>query len=174
MSNHTNAVLTAKDFRTLENLLTSDVSLEWRVRRAVRDKLRHAEVVFGADIPYDVITLGTRFRFQIDGLIPDERVLVRLCDSYPQGTAMCLSTVRGIALLGQKEGDVINLPAGGRTEQIIVETVLFQPEANVHHVHLLNAEEARVHSRTADIIDLINRPVGAPYWDGDDPGPHAA
>lgn len=175
MSNSTQTIITAKDFRALEKLLNGVQQLDEWVIRAVRQKLRSAQIVFGSDIPAQVITTGTRFRFEVDGRAPEERVLVSRCEDYPQGTAICLATARGVALLGHTEGAEIVVPMGDREERIYVNSVLFQPEANAEHVHLLNAESVRARSQqSAQIIDFQKRPAGAPFWDGNDPGPSAA
>lgn len=168
-------LITAKDYRALEQLLVSDQPLDEWVARAVRQKLRQSQVMFGSDIPANVITIGTRFLFEVADLAPEQRVLVRDCDDYPQGTALGLATARGVALLGLAEGAEVNVQLADRAERIGVHSVLFQPEANVNHVHLMCAEDAQAHEKgRARITRLNTRPVGAPYWDGDDPGPRAA
>jgi regulator of nucleoside diphosphate kinase len=174
------AILTSKDYALLEALLVSSSEIFSGAAMQIRRKLRHATLVFPADINADVVTLDSRVRFRVEGGGAEERVIVVREDAQGDGPTLALNCPRGIAMIGASAGDTVEVPrADGTFELLHIEAVLFQPEAHVR------AKERRA---TASVVDFAQasslrqlnaqrpRPATIPFGagDDDDPGPSAA
>ncbi|WP_197091052.1 GreA/GreB family elongation factor, partial [Herbaspirillum chlorophenolicum] len=117
--------ITEIDQARLRNLVMLEqgpdvVELEYEIERAT--------VVNPRQVARDVVTMNSRALLHLD----DEEIEVDLV--YPQdadGSAGKLSICSGVgtAILGYKEGDTIDWRIPGRTCHILIEKVLYQPEA---------------------------------------------
>lgn len=97
---------------------------------ALEQELEEARVVESDEIPSDVVTMRSRVRVR-DMTSGEEQVMTLVFPSqadYGAGRISVLAPI-GTALLGYKEGDVIEwrVPRGVRVFR--VEEVLYQPEA---------------------------------------------
>lgn len=91
-------------------------------------EIERATVVDARQVARDVVTMNSRALLHLD----DEEMEIDLV--YPQdadGSAGKLSIFSGVgtAILGYKEGDIIDWRIPGRTCRIGIEKVLYQPEA---------------------------------------------
>ncbi len=91
-------------------------------------EIERAIVVQAQQVTPDVVTMNSTTRLRLD----DEKMDVALV--YPEDaddSARKLSVFSGVgtAILGYKEGDVIDWRISNRTRQIRIEKVLYQPEA---------------------------------------------
>ena len=125
--------LTAKDFSVLEGMMDrlEDQALQSAaVKRLLRRKLTAARVRFGDDIDPRVATINSRIEYQIgDGRI-ETRVLTHGGENALPGTALPISSLHGLALLGLTDGDTIAVETGdGETDVLRVVRIVHQPEA---------------------------------------------
>ncbi|BCH23601.1 nucleoside-diphosphate kinase [Mesorhizobium sp. L-8-10] len=170
-------LLTTKDFTILEVMLDRRLRSDAALVPLIRRKLDNAVVVFRDDIPADVVTLNSRVRYRIGAREPETRIVSHDELRGLVGFTLPITHPRGLALLGLGIGGSITIPtAGGGTETLHVEKVLFQPEG---------AGRALDSSRRAgrklrlvyDADALPSAMVTADPGDGpcpDDPGPAAA
>ena len=176
-------ILTTKDFTILEILLDRSVGMDDAVRSHLRRKLDEATVVFRDDIPPDVATLSSRISYRINVSETDSRILSHDTSSSPIGLFLPISTPRGLALLGMTEGQEVTLGAAdGNLERLVLEKVLYQPEAarlEKEAMSRLTTPETRraalrvVGSSATERSAKFKR-VMEPTADDDDPGPSAA
>jgi len=95
-------------------------------------ELARAELVASCDIPSNVVTMHTRFRAR--DLDTNENLTLTL--SWPdeadanRGWINVLAPL-GIALLGCREGQLVDWPVPGGHRRLRVEEVLYQPEHDV-------------------------------------------
>ena len=123
--------VTAQDARRLDALLQSMAGRASPMAALLEEELVRAQVVDDADIAPDVVTMNSRAVCEETG--SGERHEIELV--YPheadaqRGAVSVLAPV-GAALLGLSAGSVIEWPLpGGRTVQMRVVAVPFQPEA---------------------------------------------
>lgn len=118
--------ITEIDKSRLQSLIESEqgsiiVELEHEIERAV--------VVEPQKVARDVVTMNSRVALRLN----DEEKEVALV--YPQdadessGKLSVLSDV-GAAILGYQEGDIIDWIVSDRTQRILIERVIYQPEAS--------------------------------------------
>jgi len=125
-------VVTAADRRRLGTMLDTHRELGLEKRRLLDDlehELERADVVEQTDVPGDVITMNSTARLRdLDTGESFEWTLV-----YPSGTngnegrVSVLAPV-GTALIGYREGDVIDWPVPAGRIRLRVDEVLYQPE----------------------------------------------
>lgn len=94
----------------------------------LEDELNRALLIDSKNIPQDIITMNSRVMLQLDS----EEVEVSLV--YPEDadlTEMKLSIFSpiGTAILGYREGDVIDWEVPSGISKIHINKVLYQPEA---------------------------------------------
>jgi regulator of nucleoside diphosphate kinase len=93
-------------------------------------ELEHASVVPSEDIPPDVITMNSRVRIEdVDTGIDVAYTLAFPAAADRPGKLSILAPV-GTALLGYREGDVIEWPVPRGLRRVRVLEVLYQPEAD--------------------------------------------
>lgn len=128
MTSH-DCFLTAKDFTFLQSLLTSkDYGRPYL--DLLREKLANATLLLDHTIDHRVATIESRVEFSVDGALTDQRVLTRDEKSATQGLALPITTLRGLALVGLREDDVLTLrKPDGTVEQLRLLRVAYQPEA---------------------------------------------
>jgi regulator of nucleoside diphosphate kinase len=98
--------------------------------RALAEELEGAEIVEPERVPPDVVTMHSRVR--VLDVMSGESTTYELC--YP--TEASLETGRlsvlapiGTALLGYREGDVVEWPVPGGVRVLKIDALLHQPEA---------------------------------------------
>ncbi|MGJ8571242.1 MAG: nucleoside-diphosphate kinase [Hoeflea sp.] len=123
--------LTTKDITILQTMYDRRHALPNAVRKLLRHKLDNAFVVFSDDIDVDVVTLNTRVRYRIGNGQPQTAIITQGQMDGMVGQCLSLSTVRGLGLLGLTEPTAISLPKphNAAPDRLVVEAVLFQPEA---------------------------------------------
>jgi regulator of nucleoside diphosphate kinase len=136
-------VVTRPDHRRLRLLVDSA-----RARRrweelhllALAEELDEAEVVEPGEVPADVVTMRSRVR--VLDMVSGETCTYTIC--YPTeanleaGRLSVLAPV-GTALLGYREGDVIEWPVPGGVRVLKIEKLLHQPEAAVRPRRLVES-----------------------------------
>lgn len=129
-------------FNESTDLVMSAVDIE-RIRSAVvaglqadsmtllRDEISRAEVVPQTEIPTDVVTMNSRVKVRDAAKgQTKELTLVYPKDANPDAGRVSVFAPIGSALLGLRVGQTIEWPLpGGRTKQITVTELCYQPEA---------------------------------------------
>ena len=123
MNNHRPIIVTDTNIALLRGLHShGDLAAE----------LDNAEVVPAGRVPPNVVTMNSRVRFE-DLATGESRVITVVLPQdadASQGKVSILAPV-GTALLGLSEGDSISWPfPDGRSRQLRVVEIVFQPEAN--------------------------------------------
>jgi regulator of nucleoside diphosphate kinase len=97
---------------------------------ALERELERAEIVRPARIPPDVVTMRSRVRVRdVRNGAENVYTLVFPCEaSVADGRLSVLAPI-GTALLGYRQGDIIEWPVPAGMRQLEVAEVLFQPEA---------------------------------------------
>lgn len=128
-------VVTRPDLERLRRLVeTARSRRRWEELHlaALADELENAEVVEPEAIPPDVVTM--RSRVQVLDMVKGDQSTWTLC--YPTeadvgaGKLSVLAPI-GTALLGYREGDVVEWPVPGGVRVLKIEKLLHQPEASV-------------------------------------------
>jgi regulator of nucleoside diphosphate kinase len=173
-----NCILTTKDFTILE-VMQDRCHRDEPLSTILKRKIDTALVVFRDDVPGNVATLSSRVTFSVDGRDPDTRVLSPERMTSPIGMFLPITTLRGLALLGLAEGQGFVLADHeGQEERIVLEKVLYQPEAARREKETLAGRSAPARK---PLLKLIRgafhehprlEPAGSDGFD--DPGPSAA
>jgi regulator of nucleoside diphosphate kinase len=178
---HASCRLTTKDFAILEVMLERRRPFGDPIVPLLEDKLARASVVLIDSIEADVVTLNSRVSFRVDGGPVETRTLVQSEVRGPVGSSLSIGTLRGLCMIGLSEGSraVIELPQG-RREVILVEKILYQPEA----ARRIASEKPRAAAQSRPALTLVysapddGRPLGERrkirQTGDDDPGPSAA
>ncbi|MBX9468621.1 MAG: nucleoside-diphosphate kinase [Rhizobium sp.] len=179
MSND-NIILTTKDFTILEVLRDRHHDQTGLLMPLIRNKMEKAIVVFREDLPGDIASINSRVRFRVAAGESDTRVISTGQTHGPVGMFLPITTLRGLALLGLREGQAMSLVnMNGVTEKIVLEKVEYQPEASRREREALGQEELtagrkpmlRVISGGLDGHRCMSSFVAGGF---DDPGPSAA
>ena len=126
-------VVTRKDLERLRLLIES----ARRRRRweevhlmALAEELEEAEVVEPEGVPPDVVTMRSRVR--VRDMVSGDLATYTLCypveADFDAGKLSVLAPI-GTALLGYREGDVVEWPVPGGVRVLRIEKLLHQPEA---------------------------------------------
>lgn len=160
--------LTAKDSAYLQTLLASKGQDE-DFLALLRQKLDNANLLLDHTVDRRVATIDSRVEFTVGGGFTEERILTRDEKGTNPGNALPITTMRGLALLGLKEGDVFPLrKSNGIIEPIKLIKVVYQPESAKR-----NEQDSSVVQFHPRWMKSLNAGVDtAP--DNDDPGPGAA
>jgi regulator of nucleoside diphosphate kinase len=122
--------LTSKDFTILEAMRDRCLSPASAYGRLLARKIDTARVVLTEDIAPDRVTLNTRLRYSVGGGAEIACLLVQGDVHGIVGLTLPVETMRGLALLGLRPGEQIELAAeGGPPETLAVVQVDYQPEA---------------------------------------------
>lgn len=126
-------LLTEPDLLTLANIL--EVESRWpsadrRDVRALRSKLAEAEIVPEHRVPGDVITLLSRVLVK-DIQTGSDATCLLVVPPHASTAAATISVLSslGAALLGSRQGDVVDHRVQGERRRSRIERVLYQPEA---------------------------------------------
>ena len=122
-------ILTTKDFTILEVMLDRCQDPADPIGRLLRRKIEAATVVFRDDIPPTVATLSSRVTYRVNGREPDSRIISPDRMSSPIGLYLPVTTRLGLALLGLTEGQTFAFDGQEGEESVLLESVLYQPEA---------------------------------------------
>lgn len=179
MSND-NIILTTKDFTILEVLRDRHHDQTGLLMPLIRNKMEKAIVVFREDLPGDIASINSRVRSRVAASESDTRVISTGQTHGPVGMFLPITTLRGLALLGLREGQAMSLVnMNGVTEKIVLEKVEYQPEASRREREALGQEELTVERKP--MLRVItggldrNRSMSSVLAGGfDDPGPSAA
>ena len=126
-------VVTRPDHERLRRLVeTSRARRRWEELHliALGEELENAEVVDPGSVPPDVVTMRSRVR--VLDMVSGQAATYTLC--YPveanleAGRLSVLAPI-GTALLGYREGDVVEWPVPGGVRVLKIEKLLHQPEA---------------------------------------------
>ena len=122
----------------MEGMKTADERLQrWLI--LLEHELDRANIVESHEIPLGTVTLHSRVRL-LD-LASSESVVYRLVlpseANSADGSLSILAPI-GIAMLGYGEGDRFECETPGGIRRFLVESVLFQPEADVLRRRLLD------------------------------------
>ncbi len=131
---HRQIFVTAKDLKKINELFMVEDSFDCRNRsdlKALKEELQNAKVVDSGEVPSDVVTMNTKLMYvDLDDDSKSEVTLVFPADADISSSRMSIFSPIGTALLGYKEGDIIewDVPAG--KARIKIEKILYQPEAS--------------------------------------------
>lgn len=166
-------VLSTRDFTLLEAMLEDPLMRDTALIPLLKRKMASATVMFREDLPQDVASLSSRVTFSVAGR-QDTRVLTAGRMTTPVGMLLPVDTLRGLALLGLREGQSIIIEnAEGFEEQVQLEKVNFQPEHAMR-----KSEGVRLVLSGKPVLSLVQGSNARRYWlspdDPEDPGPSAA
>lgn len=132
--------MTTKDLTILEALRDRLLDAADPLRAMIERKIARALVMLRDDVPPDVATLSSR----VSVTEPDTRVLsATIRDSAAVGLFLPITTRRGLALLGLREGQTVTIEGG---ERLTLEKVHYQPEAAEAEA-VARAQQARPEAR---------------------------
>jgi regulator of nucleoside diphosphate kinase len=96
----------------------------------LEEELDDAQVIPPAAMPPDVVTLSSRVRVRDTktGEAFVYTLVLPLDANFERGKISVLAPL-GIAILGQRVGDVVDVRAPGGVRRLRIENVLYQPEA---------------------------------------------
>lgn len=128
-----NIFITEFDKKRLEELI--DVAEEFgghdrKDLEALAEELAKSEVVSSEDIPPDVVTMNSKVLLR-DMETSEEMtcILVFPKDADVDAGAISILAPIGTAILGYARGDVIDWPVPSGIRRILIEEILYQPEA---------------------------------------------
>lgn len=149
--------MAAEDFRACQVLLETLVETDSPFARLLRQKLSSARAVPDDGIDPLVVTFNSRVEFQVNDEAPETRILVRreFCNGLV-GLTLPVTTPRGIALLGLRQGQSCAFEEGGRMRAIAVRRVAYQPQAARSGC---SPQASPRQSRQAEIIDFAQARV---------------
>ena len=167
-------ILTTKDFTILEVMRDRFLGRRDPFTCILNRKLETATVMFRDDIPVNVATLSSRVTFSVDGRHSDTRIISHDGTTAPVGLFLPITTARGLALLGLREGQEFVIRAGeGEQERIVLHEVLYQPEAARREKRTSCATAGKPRLRV--VQGALHQPHCPVRPNGfDDPGPSAA
>ncbi len=126
--------LTAQDYNRLR-LLLADLTRQSRGVQAGLETLEEildlARVVNPGEVPANVVTMNSRVLYEDVHTHEQGTVtIVYPADADPAGGRISVLSPVGAALLGESEGNEVELPLPhGQTRRIRIADVLYQPEA---------------------------------------------
>lgn len=176
--------LTTRDHAILQALLDAYAGPHGPYVQLLGQKLRQSAIAFSDDIAADVVTLGSKVAYSVDGKAAGPHVLAE--EAGTAEGAVSIHTLRGLALLGLAEGAAVLVDRGdGASEQLVVGRVLSQPEAETRR-----RAPAAGAAAGATVVSFRPKPARQAFADSfpnsgpnsgpdsgpddDDPGPRAA
>ncbi|MBK7663185.1 MAG: nucleoside diphosphate kinase regulator [Sterolibacteriaceae bacterium] len=125
--------ITSFDLERLEELIAVAIEFRDHSRKdldALEEELSQAEVVEPQKMPPDVVTMNSKAVLR--DLDTSKEMVYRLVfpkDADIDSGAISVLAPVGTAILGYREGDVIEWPVPSGKRRIKVEKILYQPEA---------------------------------------------
>jgi len=95
------------------------------------DELNRAEIVENQDIPKNVITMNSKVKLTFDYSEDEVIILVYPNEGEIDENKISILSPIGTAILGYSEGDIIEWKVPNGVVKILVEEILYQPEANL-------------------------------------------
>lgn len=122
-------LLGLNDYGRLEAAAFEELDMLSPMRPRIAQLLSEARVVPSAEIPADVITLGTTVSYRVDGDRLERRILTFGRAPAPNGQYVSVLTPVGLALIGRKPGERVETETfdGGRL-RIEIAMLEHQPE----------------------------------------------
>ena len=123
--------MTSRDYAILRGIAVHRPQGQRGYFALLREKLETTEVVDERDILPEIVTLDSLVRYRIGTGRPLEHTLVIGPSREVFGKTVSVRSIYGLALIGMRDEQVSTLQLGGdEPEQLSVEMVLFQPEAD--------------------------------------------
>lgn len=123
-------LMTAKDFHFCSEMLKKLEGSDCALTPLLREKVESATIVAAEQMDPLVVTLNSRVEFAIDEGAAQTRIVVRSEFRHGLvGLTLPITTPRGLALLGLRQGQCCLFTEHGRTRNIFARRVLYQPEA---------------------------------------------
>jgi len=127
-----NIIITNNDKRRLELLLASEFVEAIRPKPYLADlqaELRRAGIVDSADVPADVVTMGStvRLRDLDDGNVETYTLVYPEHANIAESKLSILAPI-GTAILGYRVGDIVRWRVPSGKCRLQIEEVLYQPE----------------------------------------------
>lgn len=176
--------LTTKDHAMLEGMLERKTASGDAILPLLRQKVADAIVVPVDQVTADIATLNSRVVFRVNGGPAETRTLVQQETRGLVGQNLLVTTLRGLSMLGMSEGQRVAVErAAGEPETILIERVVYQPEAarrEAAEIAEASAPGKRpalrlVHSAVSNVQPLGETwKMRQTHHDDDDPGPSAA
>lgn len=121
--------ITEGDMEMLEGLIEIGSGKDTAYLLSLEDELQHAHVVTSDKIPHDVITMNSTVRLKdLDSGAEKTYTLVFPERARTTPDAISILAPIGTALIGYREGDVIEWDVPGGTKRLKVMEVIYQPE----------------------------------------------
>ncbi len=125
--------ITQFDKERLEGIVGAAQLLGGSSREDLRDlevEMKRARVVSPEEIPSDVVTMNSKVLLcDVDTLETMTYILVFPKDADIDTGAISILAPVGTAILGYRQGDVVEWPVPAGTRRLRIEKVLYQPEA---------------------------------------------
>ena len=143
--------MTAKDFQICCGMLRTLAGTASPLVPLLQQKIDAVMVVAAERLDPLVVTLNSRVEFAVDDGAAETRIVVQSEFRHGLvGLTLPITTARGLALLGVRQGQSSLFEEHGRTRSLRVRRVLYQPEAR-----RFMREVGRWHG-PAKIIDLVD------------------
>lgn len=125
--------ITQFDKERLEGIVGAAQLLGGSSREDLQDlevEMKRARVVSPEEIPSDVVTMNSKVLLcDVDTLETMTYILVFPKDADIDTGAISILAPVGTAILGYRQGDVVEWPVPAGTRRLRIEKVLYQPEA---------------------------------------------
>lgn len=142
--------MTVKDFQICSGMLESLKDTGSSLVSLLREKIETTSVVADEQMDPRVVTLNSRVEFAVNNGAAETRIVVQSEFRYGLvGLTLPVTTSRGLALLGLRQGEGCSFEEHGHTRNVFVRRVLYQPEA-----HRFMRDGERRNGPPAKIIDL--------------------
>lgn len=127
--------ITESDMESLEALIEIGSRKDAAYLRSLEDELQHAHIVTSNEIPHDVITMNSTVRLK-DLDSGEEKTFTLVFPEKTKTTSNAISILApiGTALIGYREGDIIEWDVPGGTKRLEVLEILYQPERTGNYV----------------------------------------
>ena len=172
--------LTTKDHAILQTLLERHRGPYGPFVQLLEQKVRSSAIYFRDDIPPGVVTLNSRLTYWVNGVLSGPHLLVQSAGADLPAYAVSIHTLRGLALLGLAERAAVTIElGGGAVEELRVEDVLAQPEAEARVREVARwPVQSESGSPGTNVVSFLRKPAPMaqlrPDPEDDDPGPSAA
>ena len=144
--------MTANDFQICSGMLRKLGNTDSPLLPLLQEKTKTAIIVAAEHMDPLVVTLNSRVEFAVDGETPETRIVVQSDFRHGLvGLTLPITTPRALALLGLRQGQSRSFEEHGRTRNLLVPRILYQPEAR-----RFMRDGKRRYRSSAKVIDLID------------------
>jgi regulator of nucleoside diphosphate kinase len=126
---HQPTIVSPSDYARLQGLMATLIGSRTPLASLLRHKLGSAVVISESDLDADVVTIGARVRFTINGGAPEIRRLGWRQDRSKDGLALSTLSPRGLALLGLRTGQWISYQTDNRQTEVLSVQEVDSPNA---------------------------------------------